>query len=167
VVVSPDSLDVRMMGRLGKRFDTRHVTRFIERCRRNGLEMRISVVFGGPGESEESVRASAQYANEHLRAEDLVLNVGYRVLPATALARELGLPDDHLIEPTFYPLEPQLFTWIIEHFDGRFMHNRRLLHLMVGNIASKKMVKVPHGEDPGTTAPNGFPYLALTSRSVG
>lgn len=165
VLLSPDSLDVGMMGRLGKRFDTRHVTRFIERCRRNDLEMRISVVFGGPGESEESVRASAEYANTYLRPEDLVLNVGFRVLPATALARQLGLPDEQLVEPTFYPLDPQLFTWIIEHFDSRFMHNSRLLHLMLGNIASKKMVKVPHWQEREAGQSTGFPYLALTRYS--
>jgi len=165
VHLSPDSLDVGMMDRLGKRFDTRHVTRFIERCRRHNLQMRISVVFGGPGENEESVRTSARYANAQLRPEDLVLNVGFRVLPATALARQLGLPDEHLVEPTFYPFDPQLFTWIIEHFDSRFMHSNRLLHLMVDNIASKKMVKVPHGCSAQSTPHTSLPYLALTRRS--
>lgn len=166
VLLSPDSLDVGMMKTLGKRFDTRHMTRVIERCRRNNLEMRISLVFGGPGETEETVRASAEYVNAHLRPEDLVLNVGFRVLPATELARQLGIPDDHLLEPTFFPLDPQLFTWVIRHFDSRFMSSERLLHLMMGNIASKKMLKVPHDParqpDPAST----FPYLALTRRTA-
>jgi hypothetical protein len=108
------------------------------------------------------VRATAEYANAHLRPEDLVLNVGFRVLPATGLARQLGLADQHLVEPTFYPLDPEIFSWIIKHFDSRFMPHERLLHLMVDNIASKKMTKVPH-RDAAERA-SGFPYLALTRR---
>ncbi|WP_435174230.1 B12-binding domain-containing radical SAM protein [Actinacidiphila sp. bgisy145] len=162
VLISPDSLDVAMMGRLGKRFDTRHVTRFIERCRAHELKTRVNLVFGGPGETEETVRASAEYVNEHLRTGEPVLNIGFRVLPATALARQVGIPDDDLVEPTFYPLNPELFGWVIKYFDGQFLPNERLLHIMIGNIASKKMTKVPYPEGSAGIAPTGFPYLALT-----
>jgi radical SAM superfamily enzyme YgiQ (UPF0313 family) len=164
VLISPDSLDVAMMGRLGKRFDTRHVTRFIERCRKHGLKTRVNLVFGGPGETEETVRTSAEYVNEHLNAGEPVLNIGFRVLPATALARQVGIPDDDLVEPTFYPLDPDLFGWVVKYFDGQFLPNERLLHIMVGNIASKKMTKVPYPDDAQPVAPTGFPYLALTRR---
>ncbi|MEW1861832.1 MULTISPECIES: radical SAM protein [unclassified Streptomyces] len=164
VLISPDSLDVAMMGRLGKRFDTRHVTRFIERCRAHDLKTRVNLVFGGPGETEETVRASAEYVNAHLRTGEPVLNIGFRVLPATALARQVGIPDDDLVEPTFYPLDPDLFGWVIKYFDGQFLPNERLLHIMVGNIASKKMTKVPYPEESAEIAPTGFPYLALTRR---
>ena len=127
--------------------------------------MRVCLVFGGPGESEETVRASAEYVNSHLRPEDLVLNVGFRVLPATALARQLGIPDDRLVEPTFYPLDPDLISWVVRHFEGRFLPQNRLLNLMIGNIASKKMDKVPHLLPQAEQQPTEFPYLALTRRS--
>lgn len=160
VLLSPDSLDVDMMKVIGKRFDTRHVTRCIERCRRNNLDLRVSLVFGGPGESKASVRASADYVNSHLRSDELVLNVGFRVLPATSLARQLDLSDDELVEPTFYPFQPDLFSWIIQSFDSRFLTTDRLVHLMMNNIATKRMAKLAHRHDV-TEGSASMPYLAL------
>ncbi|WP_290055706.1 B12-binding domain-containing radical SAM protein [Amycolatopsis solani] len=162
VVVSPDSLDDGMMKVLGKSFGTRHVTRFIERAKRHGLELRMNVVFGGPGESRASVRATAQYVNANLATEELVMNLGYRVLPETALARQLSLADDDLLDPTFYPFDPDLFSWVIEELDSRFMSTRVLLNLMAARSSSKRMKKVPlPGKAPDGVAAN-FPYLALT-----
>lgn len=167
VVVSPDSLDDRMMKVLGKSFDTRHVTRFIERCQRHELGIRMNIVFGGPGESRESVRATARYVNANLATEELVMNLGYRVLPETALARQLSLADDDLLDPTFYPFDPDLFSWVIEELDTRFMSTRVLLNLMAARSSSRRMTKVPlHAQAPDAVAAN-FPYLALTRSRPG
>jgi radical SAM superfamily enzyme YgiQ (UPF0313 family) len=166
VMISPDSLDVGMMRTLGKRFDTRHVTRFIERCRQHNLPIRLSVVFGGPGENRETVCASAEYANANVASDELLINVGYRVLPATALSRQLGIPDDELLNPTFYPLDPELFLWIMEYFESRFLSTKRLLHLMVGSASTKRMIKVPHHEMGESGAVKDLPYLALARRTL-
>lgn len=160
VVVSPDSLDDRMMRTLGKSFDTRHVTRFIERCRRHGLTIRVNIVFGGPGEDRESVRASAEYANSRLAQDELVMSVGYRILPSTALARQVSLHEDDLLSPTFYPLPPDLFDWVVRDFDSRFVSTRCLLNLMAGRASSRRMTRLPLR--PGTAEEaSGLPYLAL------
>jgi radical SAM superfamily enzyme YgiQ (UPF0313 family) len=165
VVVSPDSLDDRVMQLLGKSFDTRHVSRFIDRCRRRDLEIRVNVVFGGPGETRESVRATAQYANEKLHAGELVMHVGYRVLPETALARQLRLPDTELVNPTFYPFDQDLFSWVVEDLDKRFMPTGVLLNLMAGKTASNRMVRVPLPDGSPSSAPVDLPFLALRSSS--
>ena len=165
VVVSPDSLDDRVMKLLGKTFDTRHVDRFIERSRRHDLSIRVNIVFGGPGEDRESVRASARYPNAKLAADELVMHVGYRVLPKTALARQVSLPDADLLAPTFYPFDPDLFSWIIEDLDSRFMSTRVLLNFMAARTSSKRMAKVPLQPSRSEEAPTNFPYLALTRQN--
>lgn len=162
VVVSPDSLDDRMMKVLGKSFDTRHVTRFVDRCRRHRLDMRVNVVFGGPGEDRQSVRNTARYANSRLAADELVMNLGYRVLPATALARQLSMTDDDLLDPTFYPFDPDLFSWVIEELDRRFMTTRALFNLMAARSSSRRMTKIPRRAGADDKLSAGFPYLALT-----
>lgn len=162
VVVSPDSLDDRVMKLLGKSFDTRHVTRCIERCRARGLDLRVNVVFGGPGEDRESVRASARYANENLAANELVLSLGYRVLPATALARQVSMADADLLSPTFYPFDTELFSWIIEDLDSRFLTTPVMLNLMAGRTSSRRMTKVPLRSDTSPEVSSRFTYLALT-----
>jgi len=151
-----------MMRSLGKSFDTRHVDRLLDRCRRVDLCVRVSVVFGGPGENRDSVRTTARYANERLAADELVPNVGYRVLPQTPLAGQLALSEDDLLSPTFYPFDPQIFSWIIEDLDARFLTPHIMLNLMAARTASRKMATIPLSSSM-SHAPE-FPYLALTRR---
>ncbi|MEV5242999.1 radical SAM protein [Streptomyces cinnamoneus] len=162
VVISPDSLDDRVMKLLGKTFDTRHVDRCLERCRRHGIPARVNIVFGAPGEDRESVRNSAQYINSKLEDGELVMHVGYRVLPQTGMARQLNMPDDDLVGPTFYPFHSDLFSWIIQDLDSRFMPAKVLINFMAARSASKRMTKVPLPADLQEAAPTEFPYLALS-----
>lgn len=165
IVVSPDSLDSRMMGVLGKRFDTRHVTRFLERCRRHDLTLRVIIVLGGPTEDRESVRASAEYANTYLKDDELILHVGYRVLPSTGLARQLAIPDEELLNPVYYPVDQKLFSWILEDFDGRFFSTGHLLTMMAWRHSVKKMARVPLPEENVRKETAQLPYLALSRQT--
>ena len=162
VVVSPDSLDPGMMRTLGKSFDLRHMDRFLERARRHDLAIRVNVVFGGPGENRETVAATARYANENLNAGELLVHAGYRVLPATALARQLRLPDRELLDPTFYPIEQEVFSWVVSDLDSRFVSARVLLNLMAGRTSARQMTQLPLTEKEPDAF---FPYLALSRQS--
>ncbi|MEV6726325.1 radical SAM protein [Streptomyces xanthochromogenes] len=162
VVVSPDSLDDRMMRNLGKSFDTRHMLRFLERSRKSDLPVRVNVVFGGPGETRESVRGSAEFINENLLSDELVMHVGYRVLPATALARQLGMADDQLLYPAFYPFDFDVFNWVIQYLDSRFVTPQLMMNLMAGRAAARKMAKMELS--PGITPAPGTAYLALAGQ---
>jgi radical SAM superfamily enzyme YgiQ (UPF0313 family) len=165
VVVSPDSLDDTVMRNLGKSFDSRHMVRFLERSRKNALPVKVNVVFGGPGETRESVRNSARFVNENLNDDELVMHVGYRVLPATALARQLGMDDDLLLYPTFYPFDLDVFNWVIQDLDSRFMTPQLMMNLMAGRASARKMARV---EAMGVIAPaQGTTYLPLASRGSG
>lgn len=158
VVVSPDSLDDAMMRNLGKSFSSRHVSRFLERSRKNDLPVKVNVVFGGPGENRESVRNSARFINEYLRDDELVMHVGYRVLPETALARQLGADDDQLLYPVFYPFDLDVFSWIVQDLDSRFITPQLMMNLMAGRAAARKMART---EAMPTVPPPGTTYLAL------
>lgn len=174
VVVSPDSLHDPMMRALGKSFTMRQVERCVERCRRNGLQLRVNVVLGGPGESRESVEAGARWANQNLRDDELVLSVGYRVLPETHMAAQLGLSAPELVEPTFYPVDPDVFSWVMSSFDKRFFSTGSLLNLLAARRALRHMVPVTPTSSTGPAASSvarpegreGLPLLAM-SRAVG
>ncbi|QMU74636.1 radical SAM protein [Streptacidiphilus sp. PB12-B1b] len=166
VIISPDSLDDRVMRALGKSFDTRHVERFIERCRPRGIKFKVSVVLGGPGETRESVRATAQWINDNLDSEELTLNVGYRVLPETELARQLGLENAEILDPTFHPLDPDLFSWVIGDLDSRFLTTGRMLNLMAGRTSSRKMLKIPLTPGGSPAPQEGREFVALTRRML-
>lgn len=143
IVVSPDSLDPQVMRLLGKSFDTRHVVRFLERARGYELPVRVNVVFGGPGENRGTVANSAAFANRHLNDDELVAHVGFRVLPSTALARDVGLPDDALLYPVFYPFDQDLFAWVMEELDSRFITPSFMFNLLAGRTAARKMTRLP------------------------
>ncbi|WP_042440464.1 B12-binding domain-containing radical SAM protein [Streptacidiphilus albus] len=162
VVISPDSLDDRVMRLLGKSFETRHVDKCLERCRQHGIPARVNVVFGGPGETRESVRNSAQYINSRLEQGELAMHLGYRVLPQTHMAQQLSIPDADLVSPTFYPFDPDLFGWVMEDLDSRFMSTRVLMNLMAARSSSRRMTRIPLPQDPAGAAPTEFPYLALS-----
>jgi radical SAM superfamily enzyme YgiQ (UPF0313 family) len=146
------------MANLGKSFDSAAVQHFIRRARRYELKLNVSLVFGGPGETEDSIRRSAEFANEHLEAGELTIHVGYRILPHTGLARSTGLSADELLEPTFYPFDLRAFEWIVKYLDSRFFTTPGLMNLMAGRSASRRMlpVKVPDHSAPG------FGYSAIS-----
>lgn len=159
VVVSPDSLDDHVMRNLGKTFDTRHMARFLERSRKNELPVRVNVVFGGPGETRETVRNSARFINDHLSAEELVMHIGYRILPSTALSRQVGTDEEALLYPTYYPFDLALFDWVLQDLDARFISPPLMMNLLAGRVAARRMATV--ASRPGVT------YLALATRVEG
>lgn len=138
VIVSPDSLDPAMMNEIGKSFDVRHVHRFLDSCRAHSLNPRVSVVIGGPYESEQTVATTMAFINEHLRDNELALNVGYRVLPETAMSRQTGATTAELLEPTFMEMDPQVFQWIFDHLDSRFLTTELMLNITAAKHGLKK-----------------------------
>lgn len=165
VVISPDSLDPHMMKRLGKNFDLDSVLDCLEKCRRHQLSPMVNIVFGGPDETEETVATTCNFANEHLRTGELSMHVGYRILPETALAAEVGLPDEELISPTFYPLSEQIVAWIVRHLDARFLTPTVMVNLMAGRAAALRMERVAIDAKSAETSKRGE-YAALRRKSA-
>lgn len=143
VVVSPDSLDPGMMNELGKSFDVRHVRRFLDACRTHDLEPRVNVVLGGPHESEATARRTLEFANQHLRAGELALHFGYRVLPETAMSRQTRTSPADLLEPTFLELDPQVFQWVYDYLDPRFLTTSLMLNMAAARRGLRTQRTVP------------------------
>ncbi|RQR40630.1 radical SAM protein [Burkholderia sp. Bp9142] len=161
IVISPDSLDERMMRLLGKNFNLAAVRRVISRCRAHSLRLRVNIVFGGPGETRESVANTARFANELLDADELSIHVGYRILPRTSLATRTRLAERDLLNPTFYPFDENLVRWIIEDMDARFLSPTVMMNLLAGRASARRMVKLLPPE-ASVNALEKFPYLALS-----
>lgn len=142
VVVSPDSLDDNVMRNLGKTFDTRHVLRFLERARKWSLPVRVNVVFGGPGETYHTTANSTAFINKHLLDDELVMHVGYRVLPNTSLAAQVRRSEADLLAPTFFPFDMNLFQWVLSGLQARFLTPGLMMNLMAGRASARRMAKV-------------------------
>jgi radical SAM superfamily enzyme YgiQ (UPF0313 family) len=75
-------------------------------CRRAGIEYSHSLIFGGPGESRDTIRETARVMDE-TAPRAVIAMVGVRVYPGTELERaarrdgSLGT-DGSLLEPSFY-----------------------------------------------------------------
>ncbi|MFC7221188.1 B12-binding domain-containing radical SAM protein [Streptomyces polyrhachis] len=165
VVVSPDSLDDAVMRNLGKTFDTRHVLRFLERSQKYQLPVRVNVVFGGPGETRKTISNSAKFINDNLAHNELVAHMGYRILPSTELSRQAKMDAHELLYPTYYPFDLEMFNWVIQDLDSRFITPKFMINQLAGRAAARKMVKL--GVQDATHAASGRTYLALASRLEG
>ncbi len=112
VEVGTDSGSAAMLRSLGKSFTVDEVRRASRLCREAGLAVAHYLLFGGPGETDETIAESVALMDE-LAPEAVIVMVGIRIyagtdLHATALAEGLVTEDQCLLEPVFYPAEPEL-----------------------------------------------------------
>jgi radical SAM superfamily enzyme YgiQ (UPF0313 family) len=107
----------RILKELNKRFlpwDVRFVS---DRLAARGIHRMGFLLLGGPGETRESVEESLAFV-QSLELEELMITVGIRIYPHTALARRavsegVIAPGEDLLRPRFY-LAPGLEPWIHE-----------------------------------------------------
>jgi radical SAM superfamily enzyme YgiQ (UPF0313 family) len=113
VVCTPDSGSERMLAGLRKGFGVGDIASAAVWAREASFSVLWSFLFGGPGESEETVRETISFAERTLGPRDRVLcTLGLRVYPGTELAcvaRAEGTvaPQSDLLDPTFY-FSPQI-----------------------------------------------------------
>jgi len=101
-----DAVEDGQLGRLGKSFDAEVVRRANAHGLKAGLRVCHTVIFGGPGETESSVRATCQ-ALRSMRPTAVVAMTGVRLYPGTPLTRQLVAEGkirsgDAGLLPTFY-----------------------------------------------------------------
>jgi radical SAM superfamily enzyme YgiQ (UPF0313 family) len=106
-----DAVEDGQLERLGKSFDAEVVRRANAHGLEAGLRVCHTVIFGGPGETEASVRATCQ-ALRAMRPTAVVAMTGVRLYPGTPLTRQLVAegkiqPDEAGLLPTFY-VEPEV-----------------------------------------------------------
>lgn len=112
VELGTDSGSAAMLRSLGKSFTVEEVRRASRLCREAGLATAHYLLFGGPGENDETIAESVALMDE-LAPEAVIVMVGIRIyagtdLHATALAEGVVASGQCLLEPVFYPSEPEL-----------------------------------------------------------
>jgi radical SAM superfamily enzyme YgiQ (UPF0313 family) len=87
-------------------------------------------LFGGPGETSETVRETLQFAKKHIRPKDVAFfNSGIRIYPGTELesiARKQGLlsrPAEEMLAPVFY-FSPEVDAVWVDQELKRSMENQ-------------------------------------------
>jgi radical SAM superfamily enzyme YgiQ (UPF0313 family) len=101
-----DSGSPAMLRNLGKSFDTDDVRAASALCRDHGVDFAHYILFGGPGETEETLLESFALMDE-VAPTAVIGMTGIRIYPGTtlhrqALAEGIISPDTSLLESVFY-----------------------------------------------------------------
>jgi radical SAM superfamily enzyme YgiQ (UPF0313 family) len=114
-----------MLESLNKKYDLHQVRAASDLLREHGIRRMGFLLFGGPGETRETVLESLAFADS-LKLDMLKITMGIRIYPGTTLAsvaREEAViaEDDDLLLPRFYLarglegwLEPTVREWMAE-----------------------------------------------------
>ena len=106
IELGTDAVDDQQLARLGKSFNAEVAERANRYCMEAGLRVCHTIIFGAPGESEDSVRATCR-ALRQMNPTAVVAMTGVRLYPGTPMSTSLieqGLIDaeDIGLLPTFY-----------------------------------------------------------------
>jgi radical SAM superfamily enzyme YgiQ (UPF0313 family) len=101
-----DSLSDRQLRRLGRRHRLKDIEKLVGLMRKAGLNFMFDLLLGGPGETEETIRATAQAAR---RLDVPLVGVAVGVYPGTRFADRLAEDYDHGTMPGHSVLEPQFY----------------------------------------------------------
>jgi radical SAM superfamily enzyme YgiQ (UPF0313 family) len=107
--ITIESAADEVLARMRKGFNSEDVRRAAEVVRRHRIPCLWILLFGGPGETEATVRETLDFLHRSVRPEDVVFyNWRVRVYPGTELERiaraegVLRREDDGLLKPAFY-----------------------------------------------------------------
>jgi radical SAM superfamily enzyme YgiQ (UPF0313 family) len=111
----------RMLANLGKSFSVADIRSASRLCRDAGVDFAHYMLFGGPGECEETIDETFALADQ-LDADAFIAMTGIRIFPGTALYRralEDGVinADTPMLEPVFYislPLKDRLCEMVAQ-----------------------------------------------------
>jgi len=106
IELGTDAVDDEQLARLGKSFNTEVAEQANRYCMEAGLRVCQTIIFGAPGETESSVRATC-HALRKMNPTAVVAMTGVRLYPGTPLSQALidegkVNPDDIGLLPTFY-----------------------------------------------------------------
>ncbi len=113
-----DAANEHMLKNMGKDFTVDDLKSASSICRKTDMPFCHSVLFGGPGETMETVQQTLDTINE-MSPTAAIAMLGIRVFPRTRLsatAREEGIisPDEDFLKPVFY-LSPAIENKILPY----------------------------------------------------
>ncbi|HJV65286.1 MAG TPA: lipid biosynthesis B12-binding/radical SAM protein, partial [Geomonas sp.] len=105
-----ESGSATMLRSLGKSFGVAHLRSASRLCREAGVDFAHYILFGGPGESEETIDETFALADE-LEAVAMIAMTGIRIFPGTplyqrAIADGVITATTPMLEPVFYLSPP-------------------------------------------------------------
>lgn len=135
--ITVESASSTVLARLNKGYDADSVWQAARVVRRHNLPCLWIFLFGGPGETKETVEETLAFAEQAIRPTDAAFfAAGVRVYPGTALeqlARQEGVltqPAAAMFRPVFY-FSPQLDQqWFAARLENALRQN---LHFMGGS----------------------------------
>ncbi|GMR00718.1 MAG: B12-binding domain-containing radical SAM protein [Gammaproteobacteria bacterium] len=106
IELGTDAVDDEQLTRLGKSFDAEIAQRANRYCMEAGLKVCQTIIFGAPGETQDSVRATCR-ALRKMKPTAVVAMTGVRLYPGTPLTMSLikegkVTTDEIGLLPTFY-----------------------------------------------------------------
>lgn len=112
VELGTDSGSDPMLRSLGKSFTVDDVRRASRLCREAGVATAHYLLFGAPGETDATIDETVALMDE-LAPDAVIVMVGIRVYAGTelhevALREGIVAPGQCLLDPVFYPAEPEL-----------------------------------------------------------
>ena len=110
IELGTDAVDDDQLRRLGKSFTTETVFRANRYCLEAGLRVCHTLLFGGPGETETSIRNTCR-AMRAMQPTAVVAMTGIRLYPGTPLAEQLINTQAAGLAPTFY-IEPGIADFL-------------------------------------------------------
>jgi len=116
-----DSADEATLETLGKGFSPDRILEVAEDCRKVGIPICHSLIFGGPGETPETVRHTCRRI-DGTRPMAVVAMAGVRLYPGTplgdwALSSGLMKSGDDFLEPFFF-IEPGVRSFLIPYLES-------------------------------------------------
>ena len=105
---TPDSASPQMLSNLGKNFSLEQLEKCTRFLRDVDLPTMWFFTFGGPGETEETIRQTFDFIQKRINRNDMIhMTTGLRIYPNTrlhqiALEEKLVKAQDPLLEPCFY-----------------------------------------------------------------
>lgn len=111
-----DALTDNVLKNLGKKFTTKDVVKAIEITKKVGIECCLSMIFGGPGETMDSLKETVDIIDSAKPTAVLAI-VGIRIYPGTKIvetARKDGvITDDEIgLKPVFY-ISPEVVDEVV------------------------------------------------------
>ena len=115
IELGTDAVDDGQLARLGKSFNAEIAQRANRYCMQAGLKVCQTVIFGAPGESENSIRTTCRALRE-MKPTAVVAMTGVRLYPGTPLSKSLieqgrVKVEDISLLPCFY-IEPAVADFL-------------------------------------------------------
>ena len=130
MILSFDSFSPTMLRRYQKSFTLDSIKNFLQLTNRLELQVGCAILFGGPGENHQTIQETCAFANHHIPSDNLFYSFGVRIQPGSPLARIFQLCEEDLLPPTFLYFPEQMFDWVLDELDSRFMRLPQLCRLI-------------------------------------